>query len=292
MCARLIPLFFLSLTIAVAQRNVAVRVQKDAADVAAKPEPRQRIFAEPATIVQKLLSTSEETRRIGFRQLGIRPESLRSRTAEVDDVRLFATNLDSDKDLERVLVYGTEPETTALVFDWNENGWWQVGAFSYWGYSGDRLIELKPALDSTHNDVIVRMRSTGTGVARTELSIYRLAASRLYRVFRTLEEEDYDTSGPGKAGAWYFERRKLIFPVSNDAGQHFLIVHHTKATDQAATAPDRTPPCRPKSLSCSVYRWNSNTFSFVIDHAAHSTYCDSSAREPRSNIMSNCGSDQ
>ena len=55
-CAkRLIPLFFLPLTIAVAQRNIAVRVQNDAADVAAKPEPRQRIFAEPSAIVQKLL---------------------------------------------------------------------------------------------------------------------------------------------------------------------------------------------------------------------------------------------
>jgi hypothetical protein len=250
---RLIPIVFLPLIVGVAQLHVGVQVPKDAPDrAAAKPEPRQRIFAEPSAIVQKLLSPSEETRRIGFRQLGIPPESLRSRTAQVDDVRLFATNLDSDDDLERVLVFTINPDTTALVFDRSGDGWWQVGAFSCW-YCGDRLVEVQPSVAYTHNDLIVRVRGTGTGIVRTELTIYRLAAGRLYRVFRTIEEEDYDTSGPGTAGAWYFERRKLIFPASDNAGRRFLIVHHTKATDQPTTAPDRAPPCRPRSISCSVY---------------------------------------
>jgi hypothetical protein len=281
LCANgLIPLLFVALPLALAQPAV----------VPAKPEPRMRIFAEPATIVQKLLSASEETRRIGFRQLGVRFESFSSRTPEVGEVRLFATNLDSDEHLERVLVYRIDPETIAMVFDWYDNAWWQVGTFSSRN-SVKPLIELKPAVRSADNDVIVRVRGTGTGFTQTDLAIYRLAAGRLYRVFATVEEADYDTSGPSKAGAWYFERRKLTFPVSNDTGQHFLIVHHTKASDEIPNPPDGAPPCRPKSISCSVYRWNSNTFSFVRDQAAYSTYCHSSSREPRLNIMSDCGAE-
>ena len=37
----------------------------------ALPEPRLRVYADPAAIARNLLSPSEETRRLGFRQMGV-----------------------------------------------------------------------------------------------------------------------------------------------------------------------------------------------------------------------------
>lgn len=228
-----------------------------------------KIFVDPATIVPKVLSKNEETRRVGFRQLGIRFDLPSGGTPEVDDVRLFAANLDSDDELERVLVYRIGLDRVALIFDHDGNTWWRVGEFSDWKLEDHRLVEVRPAV-GMHDDVIVRQRSTGSGFSQIDLTIYRLLQGRLYAVFRTTEEEDYDTSGPGKAGNWYLERRNLEFPVEDDDRQRFLIVHHTKAKD-GGTA---------RSLRCSVFRWDVSAYSFVLDPAAASTYCDQVKKRP------------
>jgi hypothetical protein len=72
-------------------------------------------------------------------------------------------------------------------------------------------------------DIIVRERNGGTGVATTQLSIYRLHNGRLYRVFDTAEDEYRYIYG---GGATVTETRRVEFPESGSNGQRFLLIHH------------------------------------------------------------------
>lgn len=278
-------------------QSVGIRVpdrEKKVGTPVAKPESRRKIFAEPTAILQKILSTSEERRRLGFRQLGIDPEKLRSRTAEVDDARLLAVNLDSDQDLEAILIYTIEPDTTGAVLDKASDGWWEVGRFSNWWHGSslwaDRLIELREIVSYGGRDIVVRTRNGGTGGAETDLAIYRLRAGRLYRTFHTTEQSEYDTSGPGVSGDWYVERHELLYPEPDSAGNRFLVVFHTRATLAPGPPSESRAPCAPKALACTVYRWHAEKFTFLRDEPSDSSYCDRRTKRPRASLVPGCAS--
>lgn len=227
---------------------------------AAKPEARARISGDPERIYQAALKGAEE-------------------------VRLLAVNLDADEALERVLVRKRDPDEHAAVYDFDGKTWWRVGEFS--SRDGTDLVELKGSTLSSRNDLVVRVYGHGSGFYSTEISIYKMLGGRLYRVFRTIEENNYDTSGPGTKGEWHVERRNLIFPVRNEARGSMLIVHRTEAVD-----PDLDAPCRPRSVACSVYRWDYQEFRFLRDPEADAAHCDRKTRQPLGKHVAPCGPDQ
>lgn len=210
------------------------------------------------------------------------PENLyREALKDADEVRLFAVNLDEDDALERVLVSKRDPDEHASVYDFDGKSWWQVGEFFSGG--GSDLVELKGATNWSRTDLVVRVYGHGSGFFSTELSIYKMLGTRLYRVFRTTEADNYDTSGPGKAGEWHVERRNVIFPVRDEARGSVLIVHRTDAVD-----PDLDAPCRPRSVACSVYRWDRDEFRFLRDLEADARHCDKKTRQPLARNITAC----
>ncbi|MEP7363781.1 MAG: hypothetical protein ABI972_11035 [Acidobacteriota bacterium] len=223
---------------------------------AVRPEPRKRIAADPERILQTFLKNS-------------------------DEVRLIAANLDDDPELERVIVQKDHSGERAMVFDFDGKSWWQVGEFS--NLDGNDPIELKGATSSSPNDLFVRVYGHGSGFYSTELSIYKMLAGRLYRVFRTMEANNFDTAGPGTKGEWHVERRNVIAPVKDETRGSVLIVHRTDAID-----PDNDAPCRPRSVACSVYRWDREEFRFLRDLEADAAHCDVKTRQPLARNVTAC----
>jgi hypothetical protein len=180
-----------------------------------------------------------------------------------EEVRLLAVNLDEDEALERVVVRRRDPDEYAAVYDFDGKAWWRVGEFS--------------------QNILVREPGHGTGVMQTNLKIFRMREGRLYPVFRTIEQNDYDTGGPGTKGERHVERRNVIYTAQGDA----LIVHRTEAVD-----PDMDAPCRPRSVACSVYRWDRGEFRFLRDLEADAAHCDRKTRQPLGKHAAACGADQ
>ncbi|MBN8730490.1 MAG: hypothetical protein J0L64_08125 [Acidobacteria bacterium] len=247
---------------------------------ATRPEPRLRVYTDPAAIARYLLSPSEETRRLGFRQMGVTLNFPNNSVPDLVDVRLLATNLDDDQELERVLIYSFERRrlSAAHVFDFDGNAWWCVGEFD--DNEGSELIELKGATMAYHDDLVVRVGGHGTGVVKTQFSIYRLWAGRLYRIFQTTERHDYDTTFLTKPGPWRFERRLLYFPLRDETRGSVLVAHHTRLVETALDTLHR-----PLSLSCVVYRWDRSTLSFVRDSGADEDWCVPASREPQARVV-------
>lgn len=248
---------------------------------AERPVPRMRVYADPAAIARNLLSPSEETRRLGYRQLGVSLNFPNNAVPEMKELRLLAANLDDDQELERVLVYSFERRrlSAAHVFDFDGKAWWCVGEFD--DQEGSELIELKGATTYYHDDLVVRVNGHGTGFMSTELSIYRLWQGRLHRVFRTTERDAYDTTDLHKTGEWREDRRRLLFPVREESGGSLLIVHLTRMTQ-----PDPDKPRRTQSLSCIVYRWHGDALMFRADERSRDHWCDPATREPRAGAWS------
>lgn len=241
----------------------------------ARPESRMRVYADPAGIARNLLSPSEETRRLGFRQLGVTLNFPNNAVPNLVDVRLLATNLDDDQELERVLVYSFERRrlSAAHVFDFDGKSWWSVGEFD--DVEGSELIELKGATKAYYDDLVVRVNGHGTGFMSTELTIYRLWQGRLYRIFRTMEREAYDTTDLHKSGEWRDDRRRLLFPLGDELGGSLLLAHHTRTTGFDPAALRRT-----QSLGCAVYRWHGDALTFRPDEGIRAHWCDTATRQP------------
>lgn len=270
MVARAAALLAAMVASAVAQ-HVGLRVDEADERVGtplSKPEGRSRIGDDPRRIFQKLTSKSGAERRTAAQQLSWPT----SEFPEPFDARLLLVNLDTDDEQEVIFIVSGSPATTvALVFDRQREGWWQVGHFSYWWHwdanQAERFIELREIVKYRRKDIIVRERNGGTGVATTQLSIYRLHNGRLYRVFDTAEDEYHYIYG---GGAPVTETRRIEFPEADSSGQRFLVVHH-RATREPDT-PTKSNPITHKS-DCSAYRWDSSRFTFVLDDPAAGRLC-------------------
>ena len=145
---------------------------------ATKAEPRKKLNSDPVTVFQNLLGPSKDSRRVAYQALGWSKEAI-DEALPADDARLYAVNLDADAELEYVLIVSAGPATTvAYVFDQDSQGWWQVGMFDYWWHwnadQAERLIELREIVWYGRKDIVVREQNGGTGVAETDLSIYRI----------------------------------------------------------------------------------------------------------------------
>jgi hypothetical protein len=246
----------------------SVDVDERAGTPASKPEARNRVGDDPRRIFQKLTSTLEAERRTAAQQLSWPT----SEVPEPFDARLLLVNLDADDEKEVIFVLSGSPlATVALVFDRQKEGWWRVGEFSYWWHwdanQAERFIELREIVKYGRKDIIVREQYGGTGVATTQLSIYRLHSGRLYRVFVAAEDEYHYIYG---SGATVTDTRRVEFPEADSSGQRFLVVYHRSTTEP--DIPTKRNPITSKS-QCSAYRWDANRFTFVLDGPAASGHC-------------------
>jgi hypothetical protein len=236
-----------------------------------KPEPRRLIATDPISLYRRLLSTSLQDRKDAFRMLA-------HDEIDADDpveARLYAVNLDSDSDLEYILVATGHfpPRTFASVFDRAGESWWVIGDFSYWWHWGaneaEQLIGLREIVRNGRKEITVRDWSGGTGVTETWLSIYRMQNGYLYRVFRTLEDGFHFIVG---AGTSEYEHRTLEYPDHDWNAPALLVARHLKRTE-----PSRKGLAFRLSRNCSVFRWDSASFSFVEDKAAMPNLCSNHA---------------
>jgi hypothetical protein len=261
-----------------AQHIAAVMPSEPPANPVSKPEPRHRVAGSPLTIFTNLSSAAAETRRLAYRQLGI-DSSLES--LDVDDVRLEMLNLDTDDDLEAILVYTIGRRlTTAVVFDKSKDGWWQVGAFDYsWHWNSDtaeRLIGLREIVWPRRKDLIVRQESGGTGVMRTDLAVYRMYNGALYRVFDINESWEYDALGQQNVSA-YLEKHDVTFYDEDAAGHPSIMVRYTKT----AYPTDTSAKPKIEDLGCVAYGWDAAKFVFQPDTALTAKLCSTDAKSAR-----------
>jgi hypothetical protein len=234
-----------------------------------KPEPRRVIKADPVSLYRRLVSDSEKDRKDAFRVLG--HEEIEAR--EPVEARLYAVNLDSDADLEYILIasHGFPNRSIAIVLDKSGDDWRVVGDFSYWWHwdpnEAERFIELREIVWAGRKEIIVRDHGGGTGLAETSLSIYRMHDGYLYRVFRTTEDGFHAIVGEGTAE---YEHRTIDYPEHAWNEPAYLAVHYRKRIEPA----EKGQPVR-KSSSCSVFRWDAPTFVFVKDKQAAPKFCSS-----------------
>jgi hypothetical protein len=247
---RAAALLAITATYAAPQHLGIVETPEPAAKPSTKPEPRKRVSYDPRRIFQRIVDGSEP----GF--------------TKPFDARLLLVNLDSDEDQEVIFVLtGSPASTIALIFDKQKEGWWQIGHFTYsWHWDAnqaEKLIELREIVGYGRKDIIVRERAGGTGVATTELSIYRLLDGRLYRVFNTEEDNLYAVYGTDVVVR---ETRRVEFPESR------LIVVHLSTT----TTPDNPTKANPvrTETACAAYRWHQGRFTFIRDAAAAKQFCN------------------
>jgi hypothetical protein len=236
---------------------------------ASKPEPRKRIADDPRRIFQRLISKTAADRQSAAKQLGWDSAEF----SQPDDARLFLTNLDSDEEQEVIIVYsfsGSPPGTVALVFDRQKDGWMQVGSFGYWWHwdsnQAEKLIELREIVSYRRKDILVRTRNGGTGVAETELAIFRMHDGKLYRVFRAVEDS-YNTF----SGSIVEDERAITYPgeYSSDS---YIVVRHTRTKRPLEEDSKRSVRPRPR-VSCTAFRWTPQRFTFLADKDASARFC-------------------
>ncbi len=198
--------------------------------------------ADPDSLFSKLLSkdlrqTGDALNRLGLSWLADRVPT---------DVRLFAVNLDSDEDLERVLIVHAGLDTAALALKREDGTWWQLGAFACCMGTEilDPFVELKETVWYGTNDLVVHETSAhGTGVGENRLSIYRAWKGRLYRVLRIVESA-YNLPGS--------EESRISYPnIDTPTAPRILVVHRTSETG------------RRRATVCIPYRWDAARFEFV-----------------------------
>ena len=238
---------------------------------ASKPEPRRLITTDPISLYRRLLSTSFEDGKDAFRLLAHEEMD----AGDPVEGRLSAVNLDSDSDLEYILVATGHfpPRTIAVVFDKTGGSWWVVGDFSYWWHWGaneaEQFIELREIVHDGRKEIIVRDWGGVTGAAETCLSIYRMNSGSLYRIFRALEDGFHFIVG---AGTSEYEYRILEYPDHDWNAPALLVARHLKRI-----GPAQKGVAIRVSRDCSVFRWDPSAFVFVENKAATPSLCSDHA---------------
>jgi hypothetical protein len=248
-------------------QHLSVQVPRETVgNPTSKPLQRRFVGVDPMMLYRGLLSSSPKERTQAFQQLRhqVTDASLPA------DARLYALNLDSDDDLEYVLIVTVSPAATlAFVFDKSAQGWCVVGEFSYgWHWDAneaERLIEFREIAWYGRKEIIVRERGGGAGVTETALSIYRMHNGYLYRVFHTTEDAFHYVYGAGRTE---YEHRTIEYRDADADGHVFLVVHYDKRIE-----PDQHSRPLPEVRSCSAFRWNAGSFVFVEDTTAAPKVC-------------------
>jgi hypothetical protein len=255
-----------ALSIAAAAQHMRIKgTLEPAAIPVSRPEQRRAVSKSPEVIFHELLNASPTAKAIALRELGIRVGDFGA-DSRIDDIRLARINLDDDEDREAVLTFTSGGKvTTAVVFDRSVGRWWQVGEFDYsWHWNSDdaeRLIEFREIVWPGRKDLVVRTATGGTGVASTELAIYRLYRRLLYRVFQTTETA-YDLTG---------EERRRISYEDLQGGRPIIVVKGITTTSQADNASSGSG--KRKLASCNAYVWDPHNFTFQMSTTATARFC-------------------
>lgn len=207
-------------------------------------EPRRRLSINPDAMFPRLLSRNKPERDAAFKSFGMEF----SASTGPEDIRLFAVNLDSDAELERVLLVKSVSNLEATVMKRGTDGWWEVGHFSCCSLNGginDPFLELRQTVSYGVNDIIIHAGgSQGLGVAERRLMVFRLWRGTLYKALDIVESannlggsEDIRTSYPDTS---LFSEPRVI------------TVHRSKETRGR-----KGPPV------CELYRWDADKFAFL-----------------------------
>jgi hypothetical protein len=208
-------------------------------------EERRKLFLDPDTMYTRLISKDDRLKRETVKGLG------ESWLAERDftDVRLFAVNLDADRDLERVLMFRSGGLDGAAVIAKQEDGvWWELGSFRCCGPGGsprvEPFIELRETVWYGTKDIVVHLGGPqGTGVGERDVSIYRVLRGRLYKVLQIVEWT-YNLAGE--------ETSRIDYPdVGSSVGPSVIAVKKTKQVGSRRT------------VQCTPYQWDRARFAFV-----------------------------
>lgn len=241
---------------------------------AAKPEPTKRIADDPRRIFQRITGEAVAERRLAARQLAWDADEI----PQPVDARLILTNLDLDEEQEVILVLPGGPwATIAFVFDHQKAGWTQVGSFDYWWHwdanRAERLIELREIVSNGRKDILVRTQAGGTGMAETDLAIYRMLDGKLYRVFNTIEATYHTVCcGTLDTGSVIEDEREISFPDESESGRYIVVRHSSRKypPDEGSSKPTTV---RTRLVSCTAYRWTPEKFTFVPDKSAAPKFC-------------------
>ena len=227
--------------------NTAAREPLPELPPKAAPEPRRRLGQDPDALFTSLTSNDALRTRDALNALGL--PWLAGRMPP--DVRLLAVNLDSDADLERILIVKAGLDAAAIVLKKETGAWWQLGSFTCCIGTGqvDPFVELKATVWYGTMDLIVhRTAAHGTGVGEFRLSVYRVWRSHLYRVLDVVESAYNLTSS---------EESRVIYPnIDSTEAPRVLTIHRvTRMGDRLTTA-------------CFPYRWDPAQFVFLRIAAA------------------------
>jgi hypothetical protein len=234
----------LAMNLASGQRMVSAE-QEPSPDKSPRsaPEQRRRWDVDPDALFVKLVSKDPRQTRGALDRVGMSWFAEREPT----DVRLFGVNLDSDPELERVLVVKANLDSVALVLKKEGGVWWELGGFACCGPGSrdpDSFIELKDTVWYGIKDLIVHQgASHGTGVGEIDLAIYRVWKGHLYRVFNIVESA-YTMQES--------ESSRITYPnVDSSSAPRIIVVQRTKEMGHRTTT------------TCVPYRWDTARFAFV-----------------------------
>jgi hypothetical protein len=205
-------------------------------------EPRRKLAVDPDAVFARIVSKDSTQSRRALEELGLSWMA----EGEPTDVKLLAVNLDSDSDLERLLIVENDSEAVALVLKKEDGVWWELGNFLCGGPGGrivDPFVELKDTVWYGTKDLIIhRGGSQGTGVGEHRLLIYRVWRSRLYKVFDIVESAYNSVQS---------ESSSMTYPdVDSSSSSRSIIVRRTRKVQNRRTT------------TCMTYRWDANRFTF------------------------------
>lgn len=210
-------------------------------------EPRRKLAIDPDTLLPRLLSPEARERADAFTRAGLEIMG----DQEPQEVRLLALNIDSDPDLERVLIVkglGGMISMGAAVYK-KENGvWWQLGGFFCCGpgsQPNDPFIEMRQIVRYGTNDIVIHAGgSQGTSAGAWQLMVFRVWKGSLYKVLDIVESA-YNFAGP--------EQTRVSYPnTEHSSAPPVISVHRTKEVRNR------------RSSTCTQYRWDADRFAFVV----------------------------
>ncbi len=149
-------LLALAFAVDISAQSLATEQEPAPKSSPAKPEARSALSIDPDALFPHLLSGDSSTRRAAFERFGM------DRIAEQNpqDIRLLALNIDSDRDLERIVIANSDLQTEVIVLKREGGIWWKLSHFVCCGFGS--TLELRSTVWPGTNDIILHSEG-GTG---------------------------------------------------------------------------------------------------------------------------------
>ncbi len=207
------------------------------------------VETDPAIFLRNLLGPAE-ARLAALRSLEIEGD------LRVLGPRLTAVQMDTDAELEAVLVLDVETARHVVVFDRRDGVWWVVDRFALLDGSG---VDLREVVEAGASDLVIEEAAGGAGggLAQTELSVYHLVDGRLLRVYAAVSFVSVCAD----------ESRRVEFPRA-ESGERGYVVERLTANWQSRRAPPVCGKAKPVLQRCTAYRWDPEAGRMVADGSA------------------------